>query len=313
MAFAVIGLAGLLLAMASRAELDADTTWTIHGTNNASLHQALLKAADEASIAVSSGGDTQGSLTCDKALSTRRLLLLGVAATARAMACLDAADPAKLTAAIWVVADIPLAAWYRLAPKQFPGQVRVIVQAIDQPLERQLALAERLFPGPETVAVLSSQTMAPWSQVNAAFLRDSPHRVQTVFLRNDELAPMFIAAARRHDLLVLPIEPSLFNAATARTLLLSAYRQRRPLVGNTQAFVRAGVLASCVTSDAIQVSDIVSILLNPPAGTTPILRMPSDFEVVINEQVALAYGIGRKDPFVLKRAIKLRLGGRQNP
>jgi ABC-type uncharacterized transport system substrate-binding protein len=108
-------------------------------------------------------------------------------------------------------------------------------------------------------------------------------------------------------LLVLP-DTDVYNAGTIRNILLTSYRKQVPLIGISQAYVKAGALCA-IYSTPVQIAVQTAEAIRQYSTTTklPASQFPKEFDVSVNTQVARSLNIPIKD------AEKLRDEIRRNP
>ena len=95
----------------------------------------------------------------------------------------------------------------------------------------------------------------------------------------------------RVDALMLMPDSRLFNADTAKLILLTSYRQDRPVVGPNQGFVTAGSLASVHVLEPDMVETLANLIHRWLGnGDLPAPRF-AEGTVAVNEHVARSYGV----------------------
>lgn len=88
------------------------------------------------------------------------------------------------------------------------------------------------------------------------------------------------------DVLLAVTDRELYSAATARQVLLSGYRQNRPVVGPDRRFVDAGSAASIHHAPEALAREAAAILARlRDQGRLPAPDFPEDFSLVLNKQV----------------------------
>lgn len=167
---------------------------------------------------------------------------------------------------------------------------------LEQPLERQLKLAELLAPGDSHIGVL----LGPTNHALETLFRDhfnSGHAQQIEIEQvtdPDEIGFKLNRLLKRSDLLLALPEPSVYNRGTVRTILLSTYHRKRPVIGYSASYVKAGALAA-VYSTPQQIGEctasMVKEYLASENETLPPPRHPRQFSVDINTRVAESLGI----------------------
>jgi ABC-type uncharacterized transport system substrate-binding protein len=182
---------------------------------------------------------------------------------------------------------------------------------LDQPLVRQMRLIRAALPQARRLGVLLGPNSSGLrAEVRAAA---SAAGLAVDFEEVDDPRELLPALERLlgdgETILALP-DPVVFNAESARPVLLTAYRFGRPLIGYSKAYVRAGGLAAVYTSAgdaARQVADWLGTL-RPGAVELPPVEAPRYFSVAVNQQVAHALALDVPDAPALSVAVA---GGRR--
>ncbi|CAG8870985.1 hypothetical protein PS627_04230 [Pseudomonas fluorescens] len=160
----------------------------------------------------------------------------------------------------------------------------------DPPLDRQLRLTRYLLPQARRVGVLYGE--------HSRFLLDELRRAARLLgleiiaqdwpeLRDSRPLQHLLGNS---DVLLGVDDPDLYNAQTAKNLLLSSYARQMPLIGPNAGFVRAGALASTYSGQQDWLAVLDSLLDQPPAQW-PRSLYPEHFGVSGNQQVARALGL----------------------
>ena len=106
-------------------------------------------------------------------------------------------------------------------------------------------------------------------------------------------------------LLALP-DPEVYNTRTIKSILLTTYRHRIPVIGFSKSFVHAGALAAIHTSTqqlGKEISEIILKLHNKEKINKHYLY-PEHFDITINKDVAKSLGIITPDRKVLIEKLK---------
>ena len=106
-------------------------------------------------------------------------------------------------------------------------------------------------------------------------------------------------------LLALP-NPSIYNSKTIKSILLTTYRHRVPVIGFSESFVRAGALAA-IHSSTKQLAKQITELIIKHYNNEKIIKhhiYPEYFDIAINKDVAKALGIITPDRKVLMEKLK---------
>ncbi|MGB2337630.1 MAG: hypothetical protein ACPH5V_09975 [Alcanivorax sp.] len=111
------------------------------------------------------------------------------------------------------------------------------------------------------------------------------------------------------DAIVLPVDDALLGPDAAKLVLLTSYRQRRPVFGPDLTFVNAGSVASYYASGSDLVSEAVQRLRvfadTGEWGASAFVSRPS---VVVNEHVASSFDMHYRDSGALQDALQ-KAGG----
>lgn len=181
---------------------------------------------------------------------------------------------------------------------------------LDQPLSRQLDLLHLILPKTERLASLSGpQSAAQISELSAlSAQRGMRLSSESVAPGSNPIHALTQLIDDAEALFALP-DPDVFNRTNVQAILMTTYRNNVPVIGFSQAYVRAGALAA-VHSTARQIGRQAGEWVAESARTgnwqlgSP--RYPSYYSVAINHSVAQSLGIsiGNEDA-VLKRLQQL--------
>jgi putative tryptophan/tyrosine transport system substrate-binding protein len=105
-------------------------------------------------------------------------------------------------------------------------------------------------------------------------------------------------------LFVLP-DVEIYNAGTIRNILLTSYRKHVPLIGISQAYVKAGALCAIYsTPEQIAAQAAEAVRLFSESGKLPPSQYPKEFEVSVNVQVARSLDLPIKDAETLRNEVR---------
>lgn len=191
------------------------------------------------------------------------------------------------------------------------GQVSAIF--IDQPAERQIALIRQALPRWHKVALLSGPDSSELTRQLAATAHEQ-HLLPALETAGSDnglyaaLQKLLIEPA----VLVATPDPAVFNSYTIQNILLTAYRQRSPVIGFSPAYVRAGAILAVYSTPrqiGTQAAEILSAQLSgsrlPPPGSCRY------FEVAANQHVARSLGIDLDDADMIRDGLASSEGTRQ--
>lgn len=162
----------------------------------------------------------------------------------------------------------------------------------DPPPDRQLRLARLLLPQATRIGVLyDGHSEFLFNELRQAA---RPLGLEVVSQQWDNIhdSRPLQKLLRNCDVLLGLDDPDLYNAQTAKNLLLSSYARQVALIGPNAGFVKAGSLASTY-SDQSDWLAILDELLDRPPATWPRTQYPYRFKVASNPQVARSLGMGQ--------------------
>lgn len=172
-----------------------------------------------------------------------------------------------------------------------PGRVSVILY--DVPLIRQALTGKAILPHATRIALLAT---ADSVELYEPLIDKLPAYGMSarIFLveSSDKLIPTLVRALGYGDFLLAAPDSAIYNPRTIKHILLTAYRRNRIVIGPTQAYVKAGSLASSYAPFPEMVQ-LASQFLDTyfETGEFPPPSYPEQFRVEINRQVARSLNI----------------------
>lgn len=117
-----------------------------------------------------------------------------------------------------------------------------------------------------------------------------------VVTADDRLIPTLIRALNYGDFLLAAPDNSIYNPRTIKHILLTTYRRNRIVIGPSQAYVKAGSLASTYTP-LTQIAKLAADFINEyhASGEFPPPAYPDNFRIDLNHQVARSLNIPLPD------------------
>ncbi len=199
---------------------------------------------------------------------------------------------------------LPRSAFDRTVLEHGRGEGRRSAVFLDQPLGRQLELVKIALPGRNRVGVL----LGPESeQAMTALQAAAERRVKLTTQKVAEEKELHHAVQRllaETDVLLALPDSLVFNAGTVPHILLASYRQGVPVVGFSQAYVRAGAVLALYSTPAqlgAQTGEMLRTLLT--TGQLPAPQHPRYFTVNTNPYVARSLGRALEEPAVLQERL----------
>jgi putative ABC transport system substrate-binding protein len=192
---------------------------------------------------------------------------------------------------------IPMPAFNSLLVKSKRDLGNFSAIVLDQPFARQFSLIKNILPASKKIGVLLGPTSAQYTDLikDAGEESDLSILVKNVF-READLIPQLKEALATSDALLAVPEPLVYSRETAQPILLTSYRQQKPIFGYSQSYVRAGALAAVYSSSkqlAKQAAEIALISQQAPSLLPP-PQPPKYFSIMINYQVARSLNITLK-------------------
>lgn len=178
---------------------------------------------------------------------------------------------------------------------------------IDQPMERHFHLITSILGKHQQTGIL----LGPYTDTMETSLKQAAsktdHRIITQHISDtDQLTSSLKVLNNRSDVLLTLPDPVVFNRNTIRGILLSSYRNRLPIIGFSQAYVKAGAIAA-VYSQPGQISKQTVKIVNNFLQNNIFQKKnyyPEEFSVALNNKVAHSLGIRLETSSVIIDKIK---------
>lgn len=199
------------------------------------------------------------------------------------------------------------------AHRQLIGAARLETAAVflDQPIERQFAVARTLLPSAKDAGILLGTES---SADIASFVRAADHfalRLEIARIgRGASSASVIQKLLANNEVIVSTFDREAYRPATAKWLLYLALRQQRPIIGFSYALLKAGALASVFSTPediARHTADIVKDWVYTgvaPRGTA----FPRYYHIGVNARVAAKLGLGEPSDKLLEQQVRTLLG-----
>ncbi len=179
---------------------------------------------------------------------------------------------------------------------------------IDQPISRLISLARSSMPDRHRLGVLYGPYSARYrGEVHDQAAKTKLHLVEKAIDDPAQLGDAISYFNTNADLLLTLPDPVVVNEGTAKTLILGAYLGNLPLVGYSQALVKAGALMSVYSNPeqlGVQGGELISAVFWNEAARNDALIYPQYYQVSVNYQLAHALQIDLPSENELKRRIE---------
>lgn len=166
---------------------------------------------------------------------------------------------------------------------------------LDQPLQRRLDLIADILPDAKKIALLLGSTSNIYENtIHGEIKRRQWQLMSTVVTQQSQIISSLDQILDSSDVMLGLADPLVFNRASSRKILLTAYRWRVPLIGISAAYVRAGALAALSSTPSQlgrQLAEILHQYVRSSGAIMPPSQFPKYFDVSINYQVAESFGL----------------------
>lgn len=174
---------------------------------------------------------------------------------------------------------------------EFPGQISGI--PYDVPLLRQALTGKAILPQANRIALLATESSASHYDQLLDQLPEYGMEARVFLVKSrDDLIPALVRALGYGDFLLAGPDTEIYNSRTIKHILLTAYRRNMIVIGPTQAYVKAGALASAYApfpaTAKLAARFLESYFVD---GRFPPPAYPDSFGVVTNNQVARSLNI----------------------
>ena len=164
-----------------------------------------------------------------------------------------------------------------------------------QPECRHIELIKAINPDWSTVAVLSSiDSLDIAAALTKCTIRQNLNLNVYAIADKSDLLKTLETALEDNKVLLAITDPFIYNSNTVRNILLTAYRQRKPVIGYSDSFVQAGAVAAVYTSPgsiASKASTIISDFFKNNWQFNKNIYSTDDFSISTNTQVATSLEI----------------------
>lgn len=167
---------------------------------------------------------------------------------------------------------------------------------LDQPPERQIALLRAILPDARNVGVFYSAQPPELPGMRKLFADAGMRLHEREFVPGNTLNVVLESVLDVSEVLMVMPDAVVYNPGTIRNILLTAYRRQIPLIGISQAYVKAGALCAVFSTPEHIAGQAAGIIRrHAETGRLPAAQYPSEFEVSVNMQVARSLDLRIKD------------------
>lgn len=179
------------------------------------------------------------------------------------------------------------------------------------PLIRQAVAGQEILPHATRVAMLARpETIELYEPVVDKLPTYGLEARVFVVSSDDDLIPTLIHALNYGDFILAAPDSGIYNPRTIKHILLTAYRRNRIVIGPSQAYVKAGSLASTYTP-LTEIAKLAAEYIEQYSldGQFPPPAYPNVFRIELNGQVARSLNIPLPDREEIIESVSERLAG----
>ena len=183
---------------------------------------------------------------------------------------------------------------YKTLQLQYKNKKNWSSLLINQPLDRQFYLISAVLGKHKKTAVILGPNTKDLNQSLNKAAKKTSHSISIQKIKNSKQLPKTLDSLQKNIDVILTIpDPVVYNKNTLRNILLSSYRNRLPLIGFSQSYVRAGAIAA-IYSKPKQISHQITSIMKTfftHGYFKKNIYYPDDFSVALNKNIARSLGI----------------------
>ena len=175
-----------------------------------------------------------------------------------------------------------------------PGQVCTALY-IDQPLQRMFRILAVAFAERKEAGILLGPVSGKQQDELATLARKTGFHLHSAEIHKpDELLSALDTLLRHTSLLLAIADPVVYNPRTAKSILLTTYHYRVPVVAYSKAYADAGATLSVFSTPeqiARQTAGIIRVFLEAGKHSLPPPAYPENYTIRINPHVTRSLGL----------------------
>ncbi|VAW63421.1 hypothetical protein MNBD_GAMMA10-2179 [hydrothermal vent metagenome] len=191
--------------------------------------------------------------------------------------------------------------------KRYPDKSNWSNLLIDQPIQRPLTLISSITDKHQKAGTLiGSYTMGLKETLEQSASASGQALIIESVNNADQLTAGLKSLSRKVNILLTLPDPVIYNKKTIRGIILLTYRKKLPIIGFSQACVKAGAIAA-VYSEPFQISRQTTEIIQRFFKNNEFDQLayqPNDFSVALNRKVAHSLGINLPEKSLIINAIK---------
>ncbi len=180
---------------------------------------------------------------------------------------------------------------------------------LDQPVNRQLQLVKSALPSRNKMTVLIGRESQPLADEITQHAEQLGIELRVLNVDGESaIDELFGAELLAEDTLLLLPDPEVVNRRTVKPLVMGSYRQGIPLVGYSQALVKAGALMAVHSSLPALEKQLLEVTQKYfKTGVLPDSGYADSFAVSVNYQLARALKISLPSEASLEQTLQEQL------
>lgn len=178
---------------------------------------------------------------------------------------------------------------------------------LDQPLERYLHFIESLLSVKKVGIIKMKQNLIEAEQISLLQEQLDIKINQHLFEPGDNPVNTVRNLLNKNTVLLSLPEPDVYNRQSLKGILLTSYRQHKPVISYSPAHVKSGALAALYSSPADignQIAQLLNQILEDEDFKPESYYYASDFNILINQQVAKSLGLDLPETEAILKALK---------
>lgn len=179
---------------------------------------------------------------------------------------------------------------------------------LDQPLTRYL-LFTKLLTGLDNIGLVRQlNNIIPDTAIDYYYSALKLRVNQEVYKSDDNPLNKIKNLLNNSDVLLSLPDPEIYNRQTLKGILLTTYRQNKPVISYSPSHVKSGALAAIFSSPeniGLQIADFMNKLLMDNSFQPEKFYYASGFDIKINQRVAKSMGLTLADKEQVLKQLKL--------
>lgn len=169
---------------------------------------------------------------------------------------------------------------------------------LDQPFQRYLKFIKYLLPVKNISIIKQSDNKIDAKGLKRLSKSLNIKLQQRIYNANDNPLNLVKEILKSSDVLLSLPNPNIYNRQSLKGILLTSYRQKKPLISYSPAHVKSGALASIYSSPeniGNQLSKLINSILEDKFFRPEPFYYASGFDIKINHRVAKSLGLKLSD------------------